>query len=222
MIRLCGTMAELDFRDSFCKVSCPVLIVCGEKDNANKKVSKELAGYLSDSCFHELVKKGHEANIESPEKLATVLQRFYDRIESILTCQRKRTVKMNIEERAAQAAAWKAAGQCNCAQAVMRAFEDKLPVDADTLMKLGAGYAAGMGCMESTCGALIGAVMVAGVATDGKGTPRISKELLQNFEEKCGATLCKDLKGVETGAPLCPCLECVRSAVLALSEVLGE
>ena len=48
---------------------------------------------------------------------------------------------MNIEERAAQAAAWKATGQCNCAQAVMKAFEDKLPVDADTLMKLGAGYA---------------------------------------------------------------------------------
>ena len=60
---------------------------------------------------------------------------------------------MNIEERAAQAAAWKATGQCNCAQAVLKAFEDKLPVDADTLMKLGAGYAAGMGCMESTCGA---------------------------------------------------------------------
>ena len=114
---------------------------------------------------------------------------------------------MNIEERAAQAAAWKAAGQCNCAQAVLKAFEDKLPVDADTLMKLGAGYAAGMGCMEST---------------DGKGTPRISKELLQNFQEKCGATICKDLKGVETGAPLCPCPECVRNAVLALGEVLGE
>ena len=42
--------------------------------------------------------------------------------------------EMNIEERAAQAAAWKAAGQCNCAQAVLKAFEDKLPVDADTLM----------------------------------------------------------------------------------------
>ena len=112
---------------------------------------------------------------------------------------------MNIEERAAQAAAWKATGQCNCAQAVLKAFEDKLPVDADTLMKLGAGYAAGMGCMESTCGALIGAVMVAGIITDGKGTPRISKELLQNFQEKCGATICKDLKGIENGAPLCPC-----------------
>ena len=59
---------------------------------------------------------------------------------------------MNIEERAAQAAAWKATGQCNCAQAVLKTFEDKLPVDADTLMKLGAGYAAGMGCMHGLHG----------------------------------------------------------------------
>ena len=101
---------------------------------------------------------------------------------------------MNIEERAAQAAAWKATGQCNCAQAVMKAFEDKLPVDADTLMKLGAGYAAGMGCMESTCGALIGAVMVAGIVTDGKGTPRISKELLQKLS---GKVRCYHLQGSE-------------------------
>lgn len=57
--------------------------------------------------------------------------------------------KMNIEERAAQAAAWKAAGQCNCAQAVLKAFEDKLPVDTDTLMKLGAGYAAGMAAWKA-------------------------------------------------------------------------
>ena len=79
VIRLCGTMAELDLRDSLYKVSCPALIVCGEKDNA-KKASKELASYLSDSHFHELLKTGHEANIESPEELAMVLQRFYDNI----------------------------------------------------------------------------------------------------------------------------------------------
>ena len=96
---------------------------------------------------------------------------------------------MTIEERAAQAAEWKATGQCNCTQAVLKVFEDKLPVDADTLMKLAAGYAAGMGCMESTCGALIGAVMVAGIATGGRGTPRVSKELVQTFKEKCGATI---------------------------------
>ena len=81
VIRLCGTMAELDLRDSLHKVSCPVLIVCGEKDAANKKTSKELCQYLNNACFHELLKTGHEANIESPEELATVLQKFYDNIE---------------------------------------------------------------------------------------------------------------------------------------------
>ena len=81
VISLCGTMAELDFRDSLCKVSCPVLIVCGEKDDANKKASKELVSYLSNSCYRELLKTGHEANIEAPEGLAAVLQRFYDDIE---------------------------------------------------------------------------------------------------------------------------------------------
>ena len=83
VISLCGTMAELDFGDSLCKVSCPVLIVCGEKDNANKKASKELASYLSDSCYRELLKTSHEANIEAPEGLAAVLQEFYDNVESI-------------------------------------------------------------------------------------------------------------------------------------------
>jgi len=129
---------------------------------------------------------------------------------------------MNVEERAAAAAELKASGKCNCTQAVVKVFEDKLPIDEETLMKLTAGYAAGMGCMESTCGALIGAVMVAGILTDGKGTPRISKELVQNFEHKCGATICKELKGIETGKVLRPCPECVRNAVLALGEVLGE
>ena len=81
VISLCGTMAELDFRDSLCKVSCPVLIVCGEEDNANKKASKELAGYLSDSCYRELLKAGHEANTEAPEELAAVLQEFYENFE---------------------------------------------------------------------------------------------------------------------------------------------
>ena len=109
---------------------------------------------------------------------------------------------MTLTERAAAAAELKTTGQCNCTQSVVKVFEDKLPVEGDTLRMLAAGYAAGMGCLESTCGALIGAVMVAGIVTDGKGTPRISKELLQNFQEKCGATICKDLKGIENGCLL--------------------
>ena len=127
---------------------------------------------------------------------------------------------MTIEERAAKAAELKATGQCNCTQSVLKVFEDELSIPSDELMKLSAGFAAGMGCMESTCGALIGSVMVAGNLTDGKGTPKYSRELVEKFTEKCGATICKDLKGIETGQVLCECPECVRNAVLALGEVI--
>lgn len=81
VISLCDTMAELDFTESLHNVSCPVLIVCGENDNANKKASKELACYLSKSSFYELLKTGHEVNIEAPEEMAMVLQKFYDNIK---------------------------------------------------------------------------------------------------------------------------------------------
>lgn len=53
----------------------------------------------------------------------------------------------SIEERAAAAYELKATGKCNCSQSVVKVFQDKLPVGEDTLMKLTAGYAAGMGCM---------------------------------------------------------------------------
>ena len=128
---------------------------------------------------------------------------------------------MTIEERANLAANLKATGQCNCTQSVLKAFEDQINIAPEDLAKLASGFAAGMGCMESTCGALIGAVMVAGMATDGKGTPRYSKELVNKFNEKCGATICKDLKGVETGQVLCECPMCVKNAVLSLGEVFS-
>lgn len=129
---------------------------------------------------------------------------------------------MTIQERADLAANLKATGQCNCTQSVLKVFEDELNVPSEELSKLAAGFAAGMGCMESTCGALIGSVIVAGALTDGKGTPRYSKELVAKFKEKCGATICKDLKGISTGQVLCECPECVRNAVLAIGECLPQ
>lgn len=126
---------------------------------------------------------------------------------------------MTVEERADLAANLKATGKCNCTQAVLAAFADKFDISQEQLMTIGAGFAAGMGCMESTCGALIGAVMTAGELTKAKATPRYSKDIVAKFNEKSGATICKDLKGITTGQVVCPCNECVRNAVLALSEV---
>lgn len=128
---------------------------------------------------------------------------------------------MTIEERAENAAELKATGQYNCAQAVLKVFEDAIPVDDETLMKLSAGFAAGMGGMQSTCGALIGVVMVAGILSDGKATAGHARKMFTEFEKKCGATICKDLKGLDTGKVLCECPDCVKNAVLILGEEMG-
>lgn len=36
-LKLCHTMMDLDFANVVNKISCPTLIICGEKDSANKK-----------------------------------------------------------------------------------------------------------------------------------------------------------------------------------------
>lgn len=107
--------------------------------------------------------------------------------------------------------------QANCCQAVLLAYADVLEADETQLSMLGKPFGAGMGCMEATCGALVGAGMVLGMCG---GNMMQAKALHQKFTERCGASVCKELKGVETGKVLCPCDECVRNAVRALEDIL--
>ncbi len=127
---------------------------------------------------------------------------------------------MTLQERAEKAAQLKATGACNCCQAVTNVFADTVNVDEETLKALSAGFLAGMGCGEATCGALIGANIIAGLRTGGNGTVKVSRALLAAFKEKCGATICRELKGFETGGVLCDCPNCVKNAVLSLGELL--
>lgn len=78
-ISLCASMAKLDFSHSLDNISCPVLVVCGEKDNVNKKASKELVNHLKDANYLELLNAGHQANIESYKELALNLNKFYQK-----------------------------------------------------------------------------------------------------------------------------------------------
>ena len=92
------------------------------------------------------------------------------------------------------------------------------------MKKLGAGFALGMGNMEGTCGALIAAEMLLGLkAYDGKPLLKKSAAVQEVFKAMCGATLCKDIKGRDTGKILCDCDDCVRNAVaIAESELLSK
>ena len=112
--------------------------------------------------------------------------------------------------------------EMNCCQAVVRAFADTLPLGDDALMQLASGFGSGMGTMEGTCGALVGAIMVAGLRSQGIGTAALSRRIVPRFRELCGATVCRDIKGIETGKVLCSCEDCVRNAILAAEEVIGK
>jgi C_GCAxxG_C_C family probable redox protein len=128
---------------------------------------------------------------------------------------------MTIEERAAKAVEMKTSGMYNCAQSVTVALADETGLSEEQLKQISAGFCAGMGNLEATCGALIGAGMIAGLKTEGKGTLGITRRIQEEFAGRCGAIKCKDLKAVTDGKPLCPCEECVRNAVMIYGEVLG-
>lgn len=104
-------------------------------------------------------------------------------------------------------------GGYNCCQAVLCAFQDLTPYTEEQLYALGAAFGAGMGGMEATCGALVGAGMLLGIVKDGQPVMHDARALHRAFTERCGASLCKDLKGRDTGTVLCSCDDCVRTAV---------
>lgn len=103
---------------------------------------------------------------------------------------------------------------CNCCQAVLLAYADETGMTEEDLGRIGAAFGVGMGCLEATCGALIGAQILLGIRKyRGRPVLRDAAAVLRGFEAKCGATLCKDLKGRDTGVVLCECDDCVRNAV---------
>ena len=92
----------------------------------------------------------------------------------------------------------------NCCQAVLCAFADETGKTEDELKKIGAAFGVGMGCLEATCGALIGTQMLMGMMKyQGMPILRDAAAALRKFESMCGATTCKELKGKDTGVVLC-------------------
>jgi len=110
----------------------------------------------------------------------------------------------------------------NCCQAVLLAYAPELGLTQEQLLALGACFGSGMGCMEETCGALCGAQMVQGLLKyDNRRLNPQAAQLTADFLKRCGATRCKDLKGVGSQrGPLCSCEDCVRNAVDALDDLL--
>lgn len=126
---------------------------------------------------------------------------------------------MTIEERAELGAELKR--KCNCCQAALLALADQTDLSEEQIMQLGSGFGSGMGNMEGTCGALVGAGMAAGFKLRQSSTTRFTRQISEDFRDRCGAVLCRELKGRDTGTVLCSCEDCVRNAIRAYGKVVG-
>lgn len=127
-----------------------------------------------------------------------------------------------METRKFAAAEKKRCGKCNCAQAVVCTYCDKAGIDEQTAMNIGNAFAGGMGNTEGTCGALVGAGVVLGLANkDRAKSMREMRQMMGKFQERNGATQCKILKGIESGEVLRECPDCVADACEFLEDILN-
>lgn len=117
----------------------------------------------------------------------------------------------------------------NCAQAVACTYCDMVGIDEETMFKLTEALGVGLGGMEGTCGALVGACVLAGMVNstgnlenpDSKaGTLKLSRELTKLFKERNTTLVCKELKGIETGKMIRSCADCVRDAAEFAEKIL--
>ena len=47
------------------------------------------------------------------------------------------------------------------------------------------------------------------------------RKIQEEFQKRCGALKCRDLKAITDGKALCPCEDCVRNAVMIYGEFIG-
>ena len=116
----------------------------------------------------------------------------------------------------------------NCAQSVVCVFADEVNIPKEVLFKATEGFGAGVGTMEGICGALSGAVMIAGLknstanleAPDSKAsTMKISKQLLTTFKDRVGSITCREIKGNNPDRKvLCSCDDCIKHGVRLVEE----
>ena len=111
----------------------------------------------------------------------------------------------------------------NCAQAILHTYADVAGISEEAAMNIAGAFGGGMGCMEGTCGALVGAGLVLGLANKDKvKSMKQMRQVMTKFQERNGATQCKLLKGVGTKVMLRECPDCVADAAELLEEELNQ
>lgn len=112
----------------------------------------------------------------------------------------------------------------NCAQAVALTYKDLVYLKEEDANATMFGFGHGMGGRMATCGAISGAVYLAGLQAyqDGKSQQElheVSKEITKRFYDQHGTITCKELKDPKSGH-FASCLDCIRDASKLCEDVL--
>lgn len=134
----------------------------------------------------------------------------------------------------------------NCSQSVMLAYEDKMGLDRETILKISSSFGGGMGRLREVCGAVSGIFMVAGMLYGYTETKDIQgktehykriQELAAEFSSITGSIVCRELLGLapndkkESYVPSerteeyyrkRPCVEMVGMAAAVLEEYIQK
>lgn len=131
----------------------------------------------------------------------------------------------------------------NCAQAVLMAFADRFQIQDDHALSITAGFGAGMGRMQRTCGAVSGAYMVIGLYAGSNSSNNTERkenayklivEFTEKFEKTHGTSVCRDLincdlttvegqkKFNEENISEKVCEKCLKSSVEILNELIDR
>lgn len=101
---------------------------------------------------------------------------------------------------------------CNCSQAVVMAYADKLPITPEDAMNVAAPFGRGLSGTREVCGCVSGMAMVCGLT----GHTADTRTLIERFRESNGDIVCARLL---TGGKK-PCGELVAEAAGLLSDVI--
>lgn len=78
-IDLTSSMMDLNLNEGLKNISCPVLLLCGEKDSVNKKATEKLSENIIKAETQFIKKANHEVNVDAPKELAKIMNEFYHR-----------------------------------------------------------------------------------------------------------------------------------------------
>lgn len=133
----------------------------------------------------------------------------------------------------------------NCAQSVAAAFADVYGYTEEQMLRVSAGFGAGIGRMRMSCGAFNAMALLAGLE-NGSVTPgdqqgksqnyKLVQELAARFQEEHGSLICAELLKLKRGTPLSyeasertaeyyqkrPCVRQIISAARIYAEFLEE